>query len=74
MSNPQDSKELKQLNEKMNQFLVDNNIKLVPTMSFPNYNKLPVELELAVTIMQKHEPQFDISIIIDEKEQKPTVS
>jgi len=72
MSNPQDSNELKQLNEEMNTFLVERNIKLVPTLSFPNYNKLPIELELAVAIMQKHEPQFDVSIVLDEK--KPTVS
>lgn len=54
--------------EKLNAFLAENNIKIVPGLGFPNYNKLPVELELAVHIVQKHEPQFDIQVVIDKTE------
>lgn len=53
--------------EKLNKFLAENNIKIVPGLGFPNYNKLPVELELAVHIVKKHDPQFDIQIVVDEQ-------
>ena len=56
-------KEDKKLAEKLNKFLIDNKIMLKPNMSFPIYNKMPVELELALEVIQKHEPQMDIDVV-----------
>jgi len=56
----------KQLAEKLEQFTIENKIKLNAGMSFPIYNKFPVELELALTIIKKHEPQFDISVVLED--------
>jgi len=67
MSNPQDLSQSKKLSDEVNQFLIDKKVKLVPSISFPNYNKLPVELELALAVMQKHEPSFDIAIASEEE-------
>ncbi len=52
----------------LSEFLQKNSAELLPSLSFPVYNKLPIELELAVAIVKKHEPQFDIQVVIKDDE------
>ena len=51
----------------LNKFLIDNKIKLNPAMSFPIYNQLPDELQLAIKVLNRHEPKFDIEVVSEEE-------
>lgn len=55
----------KKLADKLNKFLKENKIKVTPIMGFPNYNKMPADLELALLIIQKHEPEISIDVIAE---------
>lgn len=55
--------DIKEIEQQLDQFLKENKVKLAPGLSFPIYNKLPVELELALAVVQKHEPQFLVNLV-----------
>lgn len=55
--------------QELNDFLKTHSAKLVPGLTFPIYNKLPLELELAVAVVKKHEPAFDIQVVLEEEPQ-----
>lgn len=63
-------KKQESLAKEVSEFLKQRSAKLVPALSFPVYNKLPIELELALAVIQKHEPEIEIKVIIEE-EAKP---
>lgn len=64
------SKKQEEALEKLNKFLQDNSIKLAAGISFPIYRKYPVELELAMQVIQRHEPEFEIQVVVQEDEKK----
>lgn len=56
--------------QEVDTFLKEKNVKLTPVMSFPIYNQYPPELRLALQVIQRHEPKWDIDITI-QKNSKP---
>lgn len=51
-----------EVSKKIENVLSEYNAKIKPSVSFPMYNKLPVDLELALQIINKHEPQWVIEL------------
>jgi len=62
---PAEKTEDELLADKLNTFLAENKIKIVPALSFPIYNKMPVDLELALAVINKHEPKIEMQVIAD---------
>lgn len=53
--------------DQLNAYLREHKIKLVPGVEFPIYKKLPVELELALAVINRHEPQFAVEVVLEEE-------
>lgn len=68
---PSEEQTLEQATSKFNNYLRENKIVLVPSMQFPIYNQLPIELELALKIIQKHEPVIDVNLQLQNAIEKP---
>lgn len=58
----------KEVGEKLNAFLRENKIKLVGGIEFPLYKKLPVEAELAIAVLNRHEANMTVEFILEEEE------
>lgn len=48
--------------DKLKKFLEENNIDIYPVLNFPQYNILPDDLKLALAVIVKHNPQFNLTL------------
>lgn len=60
---------IKRVKKEIDELLRKNGAMLRSRVEFPIYRKLPIELELALQVMQKHEPTYAIEVIIEKTEQ-----
>lgn len=56
------------IDEEFNNFLEKHNLKVLPSLEFPEYKIYPVDLQLALEVLKRHKHKFVMNFV--KKEEK----